>query len=235
MLDLGNTSFATADYDWFCNKNAMFVDITADCGGATPEVDCPCCSKCCDDLTGECSVNLPVICDIVGLSFAHEHGSNFDERRETVCECKDDGYTLSCTDTACPSCNLDGTVCALNTEYGYIFDDEGDRIAWKNTFDYVTPDLQGTSLFFEKFTYGEDSLLGCRVSVNGEECRACSLQACADDFIGYRVECDNVEGVGNVDFCDDNYEDGALTALGLLDPLVLSGCSPHLLFPTYDQ
>ena len=39
------------------------AEIQADCGGLSPEVECSCCSVCCEDDSGYCIVNLPQICE----------------------------------------------------------------------------------------------------------------------------------------------------------------------------
>ena len=169
-----------------------------------------------------------MVCEGTSFDLSHEHGRGYEAARGTVCECQDDGYSLTCSDTACPSCNLDGTICALSTDYGPTWDDHMVESGWHVTFQYVVGRNDTVSFHERKHTdpFGDT----CHVFVNGQECRSCEDVQCDDGYKGVRVMCDNLEGVGNLDICDDNFDDGVLTALALQDPLLLGGggCAPRL-------
>ena len=56
--------------------------LGADCGGLDPQVDCSCCTLCCDEDTGDCSIDVPRVCEIAaetmttGESFGCGDGTN---------------------------------------------------------------------------------------------------------------------------------------------------------------
>ena len=262
FLNVANASFLqSSDLDWFCNKTdqIMTTQIKADCGGLHPRVNCPCCATCCDhsdhntndsgDDTAACSVNVLHICEMSNTAYTDPSGAYFDERRDTVCHCEDrdeDGWVIQkCQDRSCPSCTSDGSICALNHEYGKIFSPVGTATEFKTTFKYVSgPDVNETVTIFSDATRTNSE---CVATVNGQECSRCYHIRCDDFFMGFTAECENVLvsgdgehvnsgipfGAGSVNPCDDqtvgsNGGNLVLAALDTQDPLLSSGCPTRL-------
>jgi hypothetical protein len=200
----------------FCNRSLLTTEIEADCGGDDPQIDCDCCTECCE---GEvCSLSVPSICMIKsgGLEMADTRGA--------VCTCSDDGTDLSCTDTACESCNLDGSVCVVNTNYGYTFNETtGDIESFRNDLKYV----RGRS---DTITYIRDfDKDSCEVEYNGEKCRYCDIFVCGGSgFQGFQVSCDNFEGGFSMDSCIIDENPGYLEVFYFVDASLRSGCAPIL-------
>ena len=203
----------TGDLDAsFCNRSILTTEIEADCGGVTPEVDCPCCTSCCDD-GDDCELSVLAICEVKAGFFELEPG------RGASCECSPDGTKLTCSDTTCESCNLDETLCAVNKDYGYALNDTtGDILYFENTLEYVAGYVDTT------ITLLDDT--GCKVWVNGEQCRGCGHITCRSGFEGYRVYCDNLDGGFNFNSCDEFVVAGYLEIFQLYDESLLSGCAP---------
>ena len=224
-----NTSLAVNAFDSYCGidgvesnstveTKAIFAITAADCAPVgevgDPEVNCPCCTTCCND-EGVCVNDRFKECEITNNVFTDELGFWYDERRNTTCTCNEDGTEQFCYDdpaTTCLSCNSDGSICALNKRYGLT------NAGWQTTFEYV----KGRPIN-ETITFQWDYESDCMVTVNGQLCQSCFEASCDDGFSAFNVFCDNIEGVGNLDVCDDNYDDGALTVLALLDEVLLGG------------
>ena len=230
-LDVSNTSLTSDGVEAFCEKAVLHTEIYADCGGPDPEVSCACCVECCDDLSGDCHKNLPGVCQVARSNYEYENGKYYDERRNTTCECTDDGHTLLCSDESCPSCNEDGSICALSTNYGTRIDDNGDMLSWHATFRYLNgiTRIDGNDDVVVSMTWDEKEP-GCEVTINNEICQRCELNFCFDGFRSYKVFCENIEGGGNVDLCDENFSvdaAGPLTVFAMTDPRYGSGCHPR--------
>ena len=150
------------------------------------------------------------------------------ESRGTTCECTEDGTVLTCSDVSCPTCNRDGSVCALNTEYGFVLED-GKPVTWHSKYDYLDDgdDLGSATL---DYTLADRS---CVVAVNGVECNLCLVVSCPDSFRSWYLDCSNIEGLGGTLTCGDSSPDGdpiltggPLSAFEAADPLHRSGCYP---------
>ena len=141
--------------------------------------------------------------------------------RGATCTCSENATSVACDDTSCESCNLDGTLCAINTNYGYTFDDEtGDIATFRNTLQY-TLGRNETITFIQNKT----ASAGCQVSVNSEQCRECGNSICRSGFQGFSIICDNLEGGGfSFNSCDETFEVGFLEVFFLFDQSLVSGC-----------
>jgi hypothetical protein len=223
----------TGSLDMFCNQTSIFTKIDADCAGEEPAVECPCCTSCCDSLSGNCTINGEAVCQVEKSWFANETGPDYYESGETVCECttgsnSDVGIaTLSCKDTQCQSCNQNGTVCSINELYQYSYDEYGYHMHFHSTFQYVVGRKDTVTLDLEILP---DFTFICEAAVNGQVCNECFFARCVDQFSGILVNCENVEGAGSVDLCHPelNDTDGPLTVFALQDPAFLQGCPPRI-------
>jgi hypothetical protein len=128
----------------FCDQTAVLTKIEADCGGANPEVECSCCTKCCDSSSGDCTVNKEAVCSVETSWYNTPNGHKYYDGAGTVCECNlgsennnDTTTTWSCSDTQCQSCNRKGTVCSINEQYQSSIGDDGGSIIFQSTFRYV--------------------------------------------------------------------------------------------------
>ena len=246
MMNLQNNSLSYNALEDFCNQTSIVTRVSADCGVVPDglllaETACPCCTTCCTDDqngTSSCEVNLPNTCQVAKTSYDDaESGRLYLEERGVVCDCIADegirdgeGYRMSCNDTDCPVCNKDGTICALNTDYGFAFrTEDGFPTTWKTTFQYVLGRNDTVDFIMA-------SKRTCEVYVNGEKCRDCSLRGCNDGFGPFHVSCDNIPGVGNIDLCEirDDIEDSPLLVMAFQDEVypqqgcpLLFGPDPH--------
>jgi hypothetical protein len=222
----------TGSLDMVCeNQTAIFPFVNADCGGLDPEVECSCCALCCDSFA--CAINNTNACLIAKSQYDSPAGLEFIESAGTVCECISsdiDATTFSCMDTQCQSCNLDGTVCSINKHFQFSYP-YGDNIPFilkfQATYQYVVGRNDTVTL---ETTLLPDSLLSCEITVNGQVCNDCFLFECLDGFLGLNVVCDNVEGAGYIDVCDEkrNDDDGPLAVFAFQDPAFFQGCSPRI-------
>jgi hypothetical protein len=223
----------TGSLDMFCNKTAVFTKIDADCAGVDSAVECPCCTTCCDSLSGNCTVNGEALCLVEKLWFENENGPNYYKSGGTVCDCatgSDSNYgtaTLSCIDTQCQSCNQNGTVCSMNDRYQYSFDENGWRGHFHSTLQYVVGRNDTVTLelkLLPNFTRA------CGVTVNGQVCNECYYARCLDKFSGVFIDCENVEEAGSVDLCRPELTNtnGPLAVFALQDPAFLHGCPPRI-------
>lgn len=218
---MGNTSLSYDAFDAFCNEPSrpISVFLEGDCYGDDPEVNCTCCASCYDPVEEMSVTDIPAVCELdVNLY-------NYEEGRNTSCGCSTTNITgtkMFCTE-ACQSCNRDGTICAVNNDFGFGYDAIGRWNSSWATFQYVKG-LNDTVDF--QLYIDENSIRNCDVRVNGDLCRRCEYVRCADQFQAYRVRCDNVDGVGNIDLCDGISNGGALSLFEMQDELQLEGCSP---------
>jgi hypothetical protein len=223
----------TGSLDMFCNQTDVFTKVDADCAGVKPAVECPCCTSCCDSLSGVCTVRGEAVCQVEKSWYENENGRSYYESGGTVCECTagsdkvTDIATLSCMDTQCQSCNLNGTVCSINERYQFSYDEAGSISYFHSTFQYVAG--RNDTVTLELIILPDFTFL-CEIAVNGQVCNECFFSACRDQFSGIMVDCENVEGAGSVDLCHPelNLADGPLTVLGLQDPTFLQGCPPRI-------
>jgi Leucine-rich repeat (LRR) protein len=224
----------TGSLGMFCNKTSLFTKVEADCGGVQPAVECSCCTACCDSLSGNCTENVEATCLVEKSFYDNENGGNYYDSGGTVCECttgsasKNGIVTLSCMDTQCQSCNLDGSVCSMNERFEISFDENNFRSYLQSTFQYVVGRNDIVTL---EWTRTPNSLLDfvCTATVNGQVCDACSISKCPDQYQGIVISCENVEGAGAVDVCDPKPEDtnGPLAVFAFQDSVRLQGCPPR--------
>jgi hypothetical protein len=211
----------------FCNQTAVFAKVEADCGGATPEVECSCCTACCDSPSGNCTVNQEAVCFVESSWYVDPNGKEYYEGAGTVCECGgsenniDTRTIWSCSDPQCQSCNLNGTVCSINEQYRSSVGDGGSR-NFQSTFQYVAGRNETIKIEWKDQK--------CEVSVNGEVCNDCYRALCEDGFIGVHVRCDNVEGAGSLDLCSGAKinDEGPLVVFSFQDPALVQGCPPRI-------
>ena len=205
----------------------MFFEIMADCGGEEPFVDCPCCSHCCDRITGECEVQQELLGEVVNHHFTSPNGYFYDDAKGAVCACdvKEESVEQHCFDTQCLICNKEETICAQSIDYGLILSDNAYYDGVHNKFQYVVG-RNDTVTFKSDYSNPVDAK--CSVSVNNQDCSFCQLLRCGDGFMGYEIRCENIEGAGNFNSCDDHHDVGPLSVFAAHDPLLGNGCSPFL-------
>jgi hypothetical protein len=229
----GNNLTGSLD-DVFClQPSALLSKVDADCGGVDPQVECTCCTTCCDSSSGGCKINKEAICLVEKSWHEHPNGPEYHESAGTVCECTTPGFednattTLSCRDTQCQSCNQDDTVCSINEHYQFSY---GEKNKWDNmqsTFQYVVG--RNETVMFGA-TRQPDQSFTCKVTVNGEVCSSCYWHFCKDLFYSVHVECENVKGAGYLNMCDgrSTNDDGPLAVFAFQDLAFLDGCPPRI-------
>jgi hypothetical protein len=223
----------TGSLDMFCNETAVVTRISSDCGGVDPAVECSCCTSCCDLSSGNCTFNGEAACLVDKSSFESKDGTKYYESAGTVCECRTDSdsnngiVTLSCMDTQCQSCNLNGTVCSMNEHYQYSYDETGSIVAFHSMFQHVAGRNDTVRI---EYVIRPDSPLTCEVIVNGQVCNKCFKAGCTDQFSGVMVDCENVQGAGNINFCHPKKPsevEGPLAVFAFQDQALLQGCPPR--------
>lgn len=224
----------TGTMDAFCEVPTSVWTIEADCGGDDPEIDCPCCITCCDDISGNCTIDGVQACEVSKGYFAAPGGRHFVDGAGATCECsinENNEAVLSCTDTECQSCNRDGSVCSVNSDYSFTFYPES--VFWRQavySFQYV--EGLNDTVTFRTWSESEElaSFNSCEVFVNGQKCNSCLWRTCLNVDGAWEVNCENVAGAGRVDVCDQEPEDtGPLTVFALQDISLLQGCPPRLI------
>jgi Leucine rich repeat len=191
-LLLKNTNITGGLNEAFCTKDILITEIQSDCaagdeGNITETVPCDCCTSCCEPGGSACDINVHAMCETKKGVF--EAGFS----RGAECSCSEDGTNVTCSDTACESCDLDETSCAVNLNYGYTLNETtGEIVSFQNTIQYTTGTWAGTELFYQSLENGPN----CNLWVNGEKCRECSNIICSSGFAGFRITCNNVDGAG---------------------------------------
>lgn len=222
VLVLQNNSLTGSVEQSLCNQTGLppFFGLTADCD----EVDCPCCTECCSDLTGECVKDVASTC--LALEFIYEFCEPCMYVFGTECDCiGEEGTILSCADTACQPCNADGTVCVENYDYGYDLPPSGIDHLYRCNMRY-TEGLEGdVSWNIDWLTYQ------CQVALNGEPCDVCGFKTCADRSGGLRVDCTNVDETALFDSCSP-LDDGGDYLQVFRDEFLFTddGCFPCISF-----
>ena len=232
-LTLQKNNLTDSMEDFCTDEEYLQWTIEADCGGEFPLVECPCCVGCCDAISSECIVNKKASCDVERGYFELEGGSYFVPEANATCECAvsendPQDVAILCSDN-CRSCNKDGSVCAENVDYS--FKAFNNSALWKEstaTFQYVVGRNDTVTLKTNK-TSLEDQQLRCEVLVNDQVCNSCIWRICLNGVGAFEVNCENVEGAGRVDVCDQAREDkGPLAVFALQDSALLDGCPPRM-------
>jgi Leucine-rich repeat (LRR) protein len=226
----------------FCQQPLVVLSkVNADCGGAEPQVECTCCTTCCDSSSGNCMINKDAVCLMEKSWHEDPNGPKYHETAGTVCECTTTGSghnattSLSCRDTQCQSCNQNESVCSINKHYQFSYGEETswDYTNWDNmktTFEYVVG--RNDTVTFES-TRQPDNSFACKITVNDQVCNSCYWAYCNDGFLSVHVDCKNVKGAGTLSLCNAkrSSDDGPLAVFALQDPVYLVGCPPRI----YDQ
>jgi hypothetical protein len=221
--------------DVFCQQPSVVLSkVEADCGGVDPQVECSCCTTCCDFSSGNCTINEEAICLVEKSWHEHPNGREYQVSAGTVCECtttpsEDNATTttLSCRDTQCQSCNRNESVCSINEQYQYSYGEDTNWDTMRSTYQYVVG--RNDTVTFEA-TRQRDQFFTCKITVNGQVCNSCYWAYCDDEFLSVHVKCENIEGAGYLDLCDatsTNY-DGTLALFVFQDPAYLKGCPPRI-------
>jgi hypothetical protein len=219
FLGLDNNSFTGSVANVFCNTTVypdlpLPTGLSADCD----EVDCPCCTDCWDDATGERIVYVNLICENKKVDFQNDFPAF-----GTNCTCLDDGYTLACENTQCEPCNSDGTVCLDNYDYGIDYQEYGLDNLVRCKMRYLSGPHDATEIEYY-FDVQKDS---CTLVMNGTDCNFCDVATCNDEFQGLRADCSNIEVGAVYDDCDPSLTGGDL--LRFLRPeFMKSDCPPCL-------
>ena len=83
-LNFANNTLEHNALELFCNQSTLLVDIESDCLGDSPEVVCPCCTGCHNDVSGEYVFDISQFCDTQKAIFP-------EESRGAACDCAADG------------------------------------------------------------------------------------------------------------------------------------------------
>jgi hypothetical protein len=256
QLEFNNLS---GSLEMLCNQTALL--LSADCSAGEDEnarIECPCCVSCCDPAVGECTLTVRGICEQDKMLFQipklGDDGIWYQEGTETTCECVGTGEGsefqvtgLSCTDTACPSCSLDGTTCIMNEMFGFGYNQRGNRTDYTVTFQYIKGDNTGNSVTLEQRMRGDSSSTNIAAFVNGLYCNATGVQSCSDSTSGssgldgyYFANCNSellrAGSTVDIDFCDASAATsdavaelltGPLAVFALQVPSLRQGCFPR--------
>ena len=120
------------------------------------------------------------------------------------CRCteqKTGDIMLSCVDKSCLLCDSRHTLCGY-AGFGSTFDDVGRVVSNLSGFQYVEGRHDFVA-FHEPLGHSE-SLDECKVTVNDNACSSCSSVTCNghnETFLGFSVECENVEAGFSFDGC----------------------------------
>jgi hypothetical protein len=219
FIVLANNSFTGSVANVFCNTTKYPdlprpLGLSADC----KELDCPCCTDCCDDATGECIVRVDAVCENKKVDFENDYPAYW-----TNCTCLDDGYTLACENTQCEPCNSDGTVCLDNYDYGIDYQEDGLDNLGRCKMRYLSGLHEATEIEY----YLDAILKACTLVLNGTVCNSCDFASCNDEFPGLRADCSNIAAGAVYDDCDPSLTGGDL--LQFLRPeFMQSRCPPCL-------
>jgi hypothetical protein len=205
-LFLENTHITDGLEDVFCASNnsssALKTHIKANCLGDDPQIPCDCCTTCCNIGGDYCETNATAICQVnaAELESDMERGAN--------CICSQDGSRVDCVDTACESCNIQETSCAIN-EYGRTFNiATGFSLKFYNTIRYLTGEWTGIEIQYEAneaSTTLDGDYDACSVSVDGGACLSCTFSKCSGNNYGYVVDCSNLPDGYQYDACRSKY------------------------------
>ncbi|KAL3944451.1 MAG: hypothetical protein SGBAC_001479 [Bacillariaceae sp.] len=204
----------------FCATQQL-DSLSAECGGATPSIECPCCTTCCID--GYCALeNLNETCSSRAMTL-----QNFDQFRDASCTCNTDSTQVSCNES-CESCSVDLSSCVQSSGFGHHLNPvDGERLDFFNTFEYTKGPYTGTVITFQESVI-DDLTDECEVTVDGEKCRACRRQVCKSDLVGLTIVCDNLSAPAEIKTCDDQTASSYLDAFVYWDPARVSGCDLFL-------
>jgi Leucine-rich repeat (LRR) protein len=230
-LSLHNTNITDGLEDIFCASNnsssALITNIKADCLGDDPQIPCDCCATCCNKGGDYCETNATKICQVnaAQLESVMARGAN--------CNCSQDGSRVDCVDTACKSCNIQETSCAIN-KYGRTFNTAtGFILNFYNNITYLTGEWTGIEIQYEAneaSTTLDGDYDACSVSINGEACLTCSFSKCPGNNYGYVVDCSNLADGYQYDACKSKYTNpGYLEIFDTYFESKVAGC--RLLIP----
>jgi hypothetical protein len=248
-IQLQDNPILTGSLDLYCTLT--LVQLSADCGGASPTVICPCCDKCCDPDSGNCVLTVWGACKLDQQRFETPSSNDNDNDTDnswyqqgagTTCSCVGTGEgatfqanSLVCTDTTCQSCTLDGSKCSVNQDYGFGYNSNGIRTDYTVTFQYQGVNKDAVLVLEKRYFSNGDS--STAVFVNGLFCATAGEEQCAatndDDALkGYFADCNtSFLTAGSFDLCaatqPDDIMTGPLAVFALQDPALLQGCPPR--------
>ena len=206
-VNLHNNSFTGNLDPLICNETTGILAsvATADCGlYADPdypyfvaEVNCTCCTECCDDISG-----CPYF-DTEAPSCELARSLTLEANPFISCNCTSDmDLLLSPSDSGAATgttmlcefaplfqyCNSDLTDCAFGS-FAREYDDSGIYLGEWKRYEYYSGKYSG-----EVVTFIESiNDLQCEVDVNGVGCSSCLRAQCPDFHDTWEVRCDNVE------------------------------------------
>lgn len=217
----------------FCNpissESKTLFDVTADCGGENPRVNCTCCTECCDRGTETCDFNVLAYCDIIAAANLPDPNGDLIDCGDFNCSCAEGGTlmngttavaTMTCTETK-DACSQDETVCFYRQSF---------RVGFPSTF---SVDFQNEATNEFQYSKGRDDSIVLfepingteTISVNGNECDGLHQWSCADGSNAPYIFCSNVEGAGDFNGCDPtSYEGGAFEMLSFILSGSFVGC-----------
>ena len=207
-----------------------------------------------------CTTEIDAVCQVESSTFMNVEGSSYVDGANTSCDCiVDDGggsssissssnnnnnnsssssnssTSLSCVDD-CEICDHNRTLCAINTGYGFQFEEEtGFKNYFTSTYQYTKG--RNETVTFEYFDGGFDtSEWSCHIRINGKLCNSCTHVNCEGNFPAYDVRCENVLGddvddilssVSSCELHDEPNIDGPLAIFVFQQPNWRVGCAPR--------
>ena len=215
VVFLHNNSLTGSLDSVFCNNSLPPpLTLTADC----EEIDCPCCTDCCDDVSGNCTVDVARICE--GLAYEAENFLS-PESSGTTCQCRqseegelsdgeEDFIHLKCSDV-CQTCNVEGKFCLEKYDYGFDLPaSTGLDNLYHCNMRYIA--FEGAPYRNEDVSYRRNYFTEeCSLSINGTLCNSCLTdRKCPDGFSGYLIDCSNIEDGAVYDDCGLGLDGGEL-------------------------
>lgn len=179
-----NNSFTGGFDSAFCNNETDTPPaLSSDCGGVYPQVNCTCCTKCCDDELGTCEEKLDAVCQ----GYKDSIELTFDETLGASCTCIDQGENLVCSFVDdCQFCNDDKSVCYfVDDELGYEVESDGVKGIFVDLQFVVGPVGDHLSLWYNHSS--------CTVHVNDEDCIECGRSKCLNGVERFVVDCRNIQ------------------------------------------
>ena len=230
-IDLSNSSISGDMDPVFCEDEALAIPkLMADCGGEPAEVNCSCCTVCCNDVTGSCETNIAGVCSqTAGQVIDPEQPIELvivqDDVKpvDPICECSEippsanqtsvsgkiPVMTLSCNESlGCEVCTPDGSVCGQRF-VGYSWNEGGIWTHQRMGFQYTKGFDDFLLLEFDVSAqtppYPETMYL------NGVKCNEIKSEAvCIDGNPGFEVDCSNVQEGAIYSQCDGLVDDAGI-------------------------
>ncbi|CAB9531457.1 LRR receptor-like serine threonine-protein kinase [Seminavis robusta] len=230
FIRLSHTNLTGSLDPIFCNRSepppAMLeADCTVSPLTGQAELECSCCTTCCDDETEECQMDLESQCEAKAGQFELEWN-------DPTCSCTRGGTDLACSGRQCESCLNDGSICAYPKRFGFsspelngtINDENLEELYrfWHCEMQYVKGRNELVSFQYDSSPEEET----CIVSVDGVECNSCNPMVCSSGLETWRIDCTNIEQSSFFYPCDPSTSDGGALLASFSKDFMDSSCGP---------